>query len=41
VHGRQEHEAILRDAAKCKELGVDQIYEIVVYLKRWGSWLGQ
>ena len=39
VDGREEHEAILKDAAKCKELGVDQMYETIVYLKRWGSWL--
>lgn len=39
VRGRAEHEAIIRDADKCKELGLDQMYEILVYLKRWGSWL--
>lgn len=39
VRGREEHEAIIRDAEKCKELGLDQMYEILVYLKRWGSWL--
>ena len=41
VNGRHEHEAILKDAAKCAELGLDQMYETIVYLKRWGSWLGQ
>lgn len=39
VHGREEHEAVLRDADKCKELGVDQFYETMVYLRRWGGWL--
>jgi len=41
VRGRREHEALLRDAKKCSELGLDQVYETIVYLKRWGSWLGQ
>jgi len=39
VRGREEHEAILKDPAKCEELGLDRYYEIMVYLKRWGSWL--
>lgn len=39
VRGREEHEAIIRDTKKCQELGVDQIYEIMIYLKRWGKWL--
>jgi len=39
VRGREEHEAVIRDALWCKELGLDQQYEISVYLKRWGSWL--
>jgi hypothetical protein len=39
VHGRKEHEAIIRDAKKCAELGLDQMYEIMVYLKRWNGWL--
>ena len=39
VHGRKEHEALLKDFAKCKELGLDIIYESIVYLKRWGGWL--
>jgi hypothetical protein len=41
VRGRQEHEAIIKDAAWCKELGLDQAYEVMVYLKRWGSWLSE
>ncbi len=39
VHGREEHEAILKNAEKCQELGLDQMYEIIVYLNRWGGWL--
>jgi hypothetical protein len=39
VHGRKEHEAILRNPAKMKELGLDGVYECMVYLKRWGGWL--
>ncbi len=39
VNGREEHEALLRDPDKMKELGLDPIYEIMVYLKRWGSLL--
>lgn len=39
VHGREEHEAILRDPKKCEELGIDRVLETVIYLKRWGSWL--
>lgn len=41
VKGREEHEALIRNSAKCKELGLDQYYEIMVYLKRWGGWLEQ
>lgn len=41
VRGREEHESIIKDAALCKELGLDQIYEVMVYLKRWGSWLSK
>jgi len=37
--GRKEHEAILKDAKKCEELGLDQYYETIVYLNRWGNWL--
>ena len=39
VNGREEHEAILKNPAKCKELGLDIYYETMVYLKRWGGWL--
>lgn len=39
VNGREEHESIIKDASKCKELGLDQIYETTVYLNRWGGWL--
>lgn len=39
VNGREEHETILRNSDKCNELGIDQLYEITVYLKRWGGWL--
>lgn len=39
VKGRKEHEAFLKDAEKCKEYGLDQMYETIVYLKRWGGWL--
>lgn len=39
IKGRKEHEAIIKDAKKCEELGLDQHYEIMVYLKRWGNWL--
>lgn len=41
IRGREEHEAIIKDATWCEELGIDQAYEIMVYLKRWGSWLGE
>lgn len=40
VDSREEHQAIISDPVKCRELGLDQHYEIIVYLKRWGSWLG-
>ena len=39
INGRVEHESILRDEKKMHELGLDPIYEKMVYLKRWGSWL--
>ena len=39
INGREEHEAILLDADKCAKLGLDQMYEKIVYLKRWGGWL--
>jgi hypothetical protein len=41
VRGREEHEAVLKDAKLCQELGLDQVYETLVYLKRWGSWLSK
>lgn len=41
VRGREQHESIINNAAKCKHLGLDQFYEIIVYLKRWGGWLSQ
>ena len=31
VKGRKEHEAILNDPKKCKELGLDILYENMVY----------
>lgn len=39
VKGRVEHEAVIKDSNKCKELGLDQVYEVMVYLNRWGGWL--
>lgn len=39
VRGRQEHEQLLSDHKRCKELGLDIVYERTVYLKRWGCWL--
>lgn len=39
VHGREEHEALLRDSDKMHSLGLDPVFEKMVYLKRWGSWL--
>lgn len=39
VNGREEHEAMLKDEAKMLSLGLDPIYERIVYIKRWGSWL--
>lgn len=41
VNARREHEAILKDEKKCLELGLDQYYEVMVYLKRWGGWLNE
>jgi hypothetical protein len=41
VNGREEHEAILRDSKRCEELGLDQMFEVMVYLKRWGGWLNE
>jgi hypothetical protein len=39
VNGRKEHEAILKDHVKMKELGLDPYYETMVYLRKWGNWL--
>lgn len=39
VKGRKEHESILKDPEKMKELGLDLYYETMVYLNRWGGWL--
>jgi len=39
VQGREEHEAIIKDGQKCKELGVCQAFEVMQYLNRWGGWL--
>jgi hypothetical protein len=41
IRGREEHEAVIRDAALCAELGLDQIHEIYSYMQRWGSWLSK
>lgn len=38
---REDHEDLLRDPQKCESLGLDRLYEIIVYLKRWGCWLGK
>jgi hypothetical protein len=39
VHGRKEHEELLRDAEKMHSLNLDPVYEKMVYLTRWGNWL--
>lgn len=39
VRGRKEHESLLRDPERCKELGLDIEFETMVYLRRWGNWL--
>jgi len=39
VNGREEHEAIIKNANKCKDLGLYQMFEIMVYLNRWGGYL--
>lgn len=39
VRGREEHESYLKDPQKCKDAGLDIMYETMVYLKRWGGWL--
>ncbi len=39
VKGREEHESLLRDSDKMWQMGLDPMYEKMVYLRRWGSWL--
>lgn len=39
VNGREEHESWLKDPKKCREHGLDPMYETMIYLKRWGGWL--
>ena|ERR1700752_3721811 len=39
VKGRKEHEALLMDEEKMISLGLDPMYEKIVYLKRWEGWL--
>ncbi len=39
VNGREEHEAMLKDEEKMLSLGLDPVFERMVYLKRWGGWL--
>jgi hypothetical protein len=41
VRGRDEHEAVLLDKDLCQSLGLDQAYEIMRYLKRWGAFLSE
>lgn len=41
VRGRKEHEEFLKNPQKMKELGLDPVYETIVYLKRWGGWLDE
>lgn len=41
VHGREEHEALLKDDKKMVELGLDPYFEKIVYLRRWGGWLNE
>jgi hypothetical protein len=41
IRGREEHEAVIRDAALCNELGLNQVYEMMSYLRRWGGWLSK
>lgn len=36
---RESHEDLVKNTFKCKELGLDQHYEIMMYLKKWGNWL--
>lgn len=39
VKGRKEHEDLLKDEQKMLSLGLDAVYERIVYLQRWGGWL--
>jgi hypothetical protein len=39
VKGRREHESFLFDEEKCAQHGLDVVYERMVYLRRWGSYL--
>jgi hypothetical protein len=39
VHGREQHESMLKDHEKMLSLGLDPYYETMVYLHRWGGWL--
>ncbi len=39
IKGRDEHETLLRDSDKMHSLGLDPVYEKMVYLRRYGSWL--
>lgn len=41
IRGRSEHESVIVNKTLCEELGLDQAYEIMVYLKRWGSFLSE
>ena len=41
VRGREEHEAMLKDEEKMLSLGLDPVYERIVYLKRWEGWLNE
>lgn len=41
VRGRKEHEDFIKDPSKCKEFGIDPVYEAVLYLKRWGGLLDE
>lgn len=41
IRGREEHETVIKDADLCKEIGLDQLYESIVYFKRWNGWLSK
>lgn len=40
IKTRAQHEAIILDATRCAELGLDQDYEKHCYISHWGNWLG-